>query len=405
MILLTVVLALITPLLMLFLVKRAVIRPMAMAVPVVGPAAQQSVSNQRLLASLPQSMQQPWIWQELDRRLLLGAVSNSEAAGAIDCLIADLNKRAQPEPLTWSDQFVTHAITRGFISAPQYSRLAQAFNGTPKLRMAAKVREGKRLAFTIEYGSPWLLPGMVLLKSLQQVKLSDGAEIQTAALTDPNNGRGIPNPDYLSAIAAQNISGNLKLDLSPGKYTANFILDAGEWVQNGAPGIGNEPGQPVHWPAPVRTRWTEQIAVPFEVLPADQSPVALVTDSTLDPQTNGKIMVTNLRAIHFGTGSQIIVQLSLDATSLPYCFDVAVRISGEEHRVATVFAPGGKVIWNGQCNLTSLSPDVKSIDLVLRPDPDKAGDAIGMDRIWGGTIDLWNQPLQRYDLQNQQPSQ
>src|ERR1700691_2515906 len=58
MILLTVVLALIAPLLMLFLLRRTMIRPMPM--PMVGPAAQQSASNQGLLASLPQNIQQSW---------------------------------------------------------------------------------------------------------------------------------------------------------------------------------------------------------------------------------------------------------------------------------------------------------------------------------------------------------
>lgn len=393
------ILVLLVPLLLFGFLKRATVRP----VPVFGPAALPAASNQALLASLPQNIQQPWTWQELDRRLVGGTLSNSETASAIDCLIADLGKLNQPMPLNWSQPFVMHAINSGVIGEAQYTRLAQAFHGTPKLRIATKVRQGKVLAFTIDYGGPWTLPGVMLLKSLQPVKLPDGTEFETAALLDPNNGRGVPNPDYLSSSGGRGISGNLRIDLSPGNYVANFVLDAGEWVQGSSPNVDNEPGQPVHWPSPIRSRWTVQMQAPIEVVPADQSPVELVTDSAVDPQTNGNITVKTLRAIHFGAGQRIMVALSLDAKDLDYCFDAAAEIDGVEHPLGVIFATrGGVAMWNGQCNLTGLPADVKAVDLILRPDPAKAENAIGMGRIWGGTVELLNQPLRRYDVQEQQ---
>jgi hypothetical protein len=392
---------LLVPLLLFTVVKRATIRPM----PAFGPAALPTMSNQALLASLPQNVQQPWTWQELDRRLISGTLSNSETASAIDCLIADLSKQNQPGPLNWSQSFVEHAISNGGIGETQYTRLAQAFHGTAKLRIATKVRQGKVLAFTIDYGSPWTLPGVMLLKSLEPVKLADGTEFETTALNDPNNGRGIPNPDYLSSSGARGISGNLKIDLSPGEYVANFVLDAGEWVQGSAPNVDNEPGQPVHWPSPIRSRWTVQMQAPFEVVPADQSPVELVTDPVFDPQANGIIKVRSLRVIHFGTGQRIMAALSLDAKDLNYCFDATVALNGVNYPLGTIFASrGGVATWNGQCNLTGLAADVTSADLILRPDSNKAENAIGMGRIWGATVELLNQPLQRYDVRVQPPT-
>jgi len=394
-------LAMLLPLIAIGLLKRGAIRPM----PVFGPAVLPTKSNQALLASLPQNVQQPWTWQELDRRLVGGKLSNSEIATAIDCLIVDLSKQNQPPPLNWSQSFVEHAINSGAIGETQYTRLAQAFHGTPKLRIATKVRQGKVLAFTIDYGSPWTLPGVTLLKSLQPVKLADGTEFETTALLDPNNGRGIPNPDYLSSSGARGISGNLRIDLSPGQYVANFVLDAGEWVQGGSSSVDNEPGQPVHWPSPIRSQWTLQIQAPFEVVPADQSPVELVTDPVFDPQVNGNIKVRSLRVIHFGAGQRMMVALSLDAKDLDYCFDVAVQVNGVEYPLGIIFATrGGVAMWNGQCNLTGLAAEVTTADLILRPDSTRAENAIGMGRIWGATVELLNQPLQRYDVRVQPPT-
>jgi hypothetical protein len=140
----------------------------------VGPAGLMpggGATNQALLTSLVKTEQQPWDWQELDRRLNSGTLSNTETATAIDCLIADLKTRTQNQPLQWSEQFVKDAIFRGAISNAQYLRLAQAFHRTADVKMPAKVRQGKTWQFSAEYGGPWNLPGVVLLTALRPVKL------------------------------------------------------------------------------------------------------------------------------------------------------------------------------------------------------------------------------------------
>ncbi len=341
-----------------------------MVVPVkfVGPAGLipgGGATNQALLTSLTKTVQQPWDWQELDRRLAGGTLSNAEAATAIDCLIADLGTRSSYQPLQWSEQFVRDAIPRGAISNAQYLRLAQAFHRTAEVKMATKVRQGKAWQFSVEYGGPWELPGVVLLKALRPVKLDDGTEIRAVSFTDPNLGRGTPNSDYLSSSDGQAISGTLQANLPPGKYVANFVLDAGEYAQpNSSRNVDGVLGQAAHWPAAMRASWTEQVAVPFDVVPADQSPVNLITDSNLDPQKTGAIVVKTLRAIHYGSGQRIIVELTVDGTAVPCCFDVRARVAGKESSLGSVFASGGISSVNNGVNLKSLPADVRAIDLI-----------------------------------------
>ena len=81
----------------------------------VGPGGFRSrpVSNAALIARLPRTANQPWDWQELDRRRAGQQLSNEEASQAVDHLIASLAARPpstsksyfprSPEPALFRD--------------------------------------------------------------------------------------------------------------------------------------------------------------------------------------------------------------------------------------------------------------------------------------------------------------
>jgi hypothetical protein len=86
------------------------------------------------------------------------------------------------------------------------------------------------------------------------------------------------------------------------------------------------------------------------------------------------------------------------------CFDVVARVMGQEYPLWNVSAGGATEQVSGGFNLTSLPSDVRSVDFIFRPNTTRAEGGVGMDRIWGGTVELLNQPLQRYDMQVQSPT-
>jgi len=370
-------------------------------------------SNASMLSSLATSVNQPSDWRELDNRLAAGKLSNAEVAQAVNLLIADLSKANNPYhgPLTWSEGFVSRADSAGALSDEQYLRLARAFYGPGKVDIASHVRQGSQVPFTLHYGGSWHLPNVQLVKALRQVKSSDGSVIAARADDDARRQRKgqetPPNADYLSAESPWDINGALATqDLQPGEHQLTFTIDAGALLPQTAPrAVQTKPGQAKNWPTG-RAKWSEDISVPLTVMPVGKSPVSLVTDPALDPSVTGAIKVKAIRVIRSGAGQRATADIAIDGSAVPCSFDVFLRVVGVEYPIGYhVARRNGSMSTDHSHDFPSLPADVKAADLIFRPNPAHAEGVAGIDRVWGGTVELPNQRLQRYDLEAPAASQ
>jgi hypothetical protein len=195
------------------------------------------------------------------------------------------------------------------------------------------------------------------------------------------------------------ISGNLLLNLPPGKHSLVFTIDAALLSAGTAPlAVNSLPGQASGWPKG-RATWTQVVSVPINVVPADRSPISLATDPALDPNHTHALKLSSVRVIREGSGKRVTVDLSIDGSIVPCSFDVALRINGQQNQIGWVLASPGNISTSGMfCHLDALDPSVQSADVLLRPNPTHAEGVAGIDRIWGGPVDLLNVPLQRFDL-------
>ena len=366
-------------------------------------------SNADLIARLPRTGIQPWDWQELERRFNAGRLSNEEAAKAVDQLIAALAARPPAQgnqPLTWSSPFVERLDTAGVISAEQYARLAQAFYGNqPSVRAAPRVSQGQWLQFSLDYLGHWELPGTDSVKALRAVKGPGGRELLVMSGSDGGDGRGPtkPNLDLLSYGGPFDIDGRVKLDLPPGEHTLTFVVDAAVLPAGSKPRVVmDRPGQARRWPN-ARAKWTVEVPVKVTVIPEDQSPIEVVKDPALDPGPG--IRVTSARVTRLGTGSRLTVELDSGKPKVGVSFDVVLKVAGEEYAAGSyrVAANNSGSMETG-ADLPALPPDVKSADVILRPNPKHAESLVGADKIWGGEVVLKDVPLTRYDLQSSDDS-
>jgi hypothetical protein len=333
-------------------------------------------------------------------------LSNAEVKQAIDLLIADLSKPNNPYhgPLTWSEGFVSHADSTGAMSDEQYLRLARAFYAPAKVDLATHVRQGSQVPFRLHYGGSWQLPNVQLVKALRQVKLADGTVIIARADDDARlhrKGDTPPNPDYLSAENPWDIDGALATQtLQPGDYQVTFTIDVGALLPQTAPRVvQNKPGQATNWPTG-RAKWSEDITVPLTIMPAGASPIGLVTDPSLDPQSTRAIKVKAIRVIRSGGGQRLTAEIEINGVPVPCSFDVFLRIGGMEYPLGYhVARPNGSMSTDHSHDFASLAADVKTADLIFRPNPAHAEGVAGIDRVWGGTVELSNLRLQRYDLE------
>ena len=120
------------------------------------------MTTHRLISKrLPTQVDEPWIWQELKRRLTAGDLTNEEVDDAIRELTAHM-QRTKPagwnETRSWQQNFLKLAIQKGMISEPVFLALCDAFFGpTPTVQMTTPAlnEDDTRFDIRLEYGTPW----------------------------------------------------------------------------------------------------------------------------------------------------------------------------------------------------------------------------------------------------------
>ena len=365
-------------------------------------------SNAALIANLPRTWDQPWDWQELERRYNSGSLTNAEASKAVDQLIAALNARggsgAAQGPLAWAQRFVEKALSSGAVSSEQHLRLAQAYYGaTPVVEHSTRVAAGETLAFRVKYGGPWNLPGAEFVKALRTVKLPDGREAAVVSERERHaRTNQPPNPDLLSATGVWDVEGRVKVDLPPGEHTLTFSVDAATLPQGSMPRVvEDKPGQVRHWPSGP-ARWAVDVPVKVTVVQKGGAVVERVTDAPLDPRAG--IKVKSARVVRQGAGQRLVVELDVGRPKTPLSFDVVLRVAGKEHPAGMHVVSGTRTTYAEHAvDFPALPAEVTAVDVVLRPNAAHAQALAGIDRIWGGEIELKDVPVRRYDLEATEP--
>jgi hypothetical protein len=124
--------------------------------------ALQVLSTKRLIENrLSAQMDEPWIWQELERRLAAGDLSKSEVNEAIQNLAAYMRQKKPAgwnAPLSWQRDFIAPARQAGMISDQAFLTLCEAFYGTsPTVKLATSTIDTLTRDFQlqIDFGNPW----------------------------------------------------------------------------------------------------------------------------------------------------------------------------------------------------------------------------------------------------------
>ncbi len=150
------------------------------------------LSTERLIKErLPSRVNEPWVWDELERRMNSGALSSQEASDAVRELISYMTS-ASPngwkQPLPWQGKFLRRATQGKLISDELQFELCDAYYGTePKLTPLKMIGGGTNNDFQIEieHGTIWdgnqYGLGVALLWNVKEVLL-DGNRLQMTQL-------------------------------------------------------------------------------------------------------------------------------------------------------------------------------------------------------------------------------
>ncbi|MGD0899680.1 MAG: serine/threonine-protein kinase, partial [Thermoguttaceae bacterium] len=235
-----------------------------------GPSDLRMKSTRQLLQKyLPEQVEQPWAWNELQARLKAGSLSQDDVDDAVKVLIAHMTAtrpQGWDQPLNWPNQFLGAATKGGMISPPVLLDLCDALCGPKPVIRLPRWREGKDgLPITIVYGSAWNTHnqdclGVELLWQVERVSL-DGKPIEVR----DNHTFG------------ENWSGTCPGTLKAGDHQVVADVQCAYVDEDKLIGLNGGDLPADRWPE-ARKRWKQSVSATLKVYTAGEPLVSLVTD-------------------------------------------------------------------------------------------------------------------------------
>ncbi len=362
-----------------------------------GPGGLGVLSNQEVIQKrlLPQ-IDQPWVWQELERRLAAGKLSQKEVDDAVSVLVGHM-KATQPKgwnrSLSWQDGFLRSATSAGLISEPVLIDLCDAFYG-PKAQIQPlpRLREGSgSFHLRLEYGSDWgnsLGVGVDHMWEVVAVRL-DGKGLDIRQI-NKSSGRW---------------SGHYEGSLPAGEHELTIEIECAYIDASQLLGLNTNELPAKHWPK-ARKRWTQIAMAQFTVHTKDEPLLKLVTDYGRAPGPTRGIQINRL-VVQTDRNGKKGISLNVDFNAnlmVPIGFDVALKLDDRTVQLGHVYAliEPGRSITSGkqlQAHVDSLAPSVREADIILTPNPKHIEEHPEVEEIWGEEVVIPRVSIDRFDLE------
>lgn len=398
------------------------VRPGAATVATSGPGLVQGMTNVELVAAIPgPEGQQPWLWEELTRRIEVGGVSRTDAVGAADALMAQLAAPSTVEGdldseigadhaakamRSWSDKAVAALCDTNLLDDAKRIELANAWVGPPEIDVPPRSRSvwlHLNPAASRSLGGPFRaiervlqvrVDGTALEESADQARRGRLSSVLTRPLSNLGVGEHTIEIDVEQLIVQHDMA-------SPGGTTSRLTPELFENLERIPDAPGVEPRRLAHGV----TTLVKKVAVVGADEPMRSS---FVDDSRrAEVQQTFKVEQAVVRARQ-GAGVRVTIKLDpgKPPDGVPILVTPVLVVGERKERGTTIGIRGhkGGYRMNGSPTLTfelpELDPSVTSVDLVLEPElMDEFRGKAGWERVWGEPIRIEQIRLERRDLE------
>ncbi|TWT75906.1 hypothetical protein Pla123a_26900 [Posidoniimonas polymericola] len=361
-----------------------------------GPGGIGMLSNTQLIRNeLPKRWDEPWVWQELERRQQAGKLTAAESNDAIQTLalaMAAAHPNGYGSPLHWARQFLEAVVQEGQLSDKSLLALADAFYGAePKLEPLARRRAGDgSLPVAVKFGSVWAenSAGVPLLVwRVKQVSVD-----------------GKPAKYREDWRRRDGWNGSLTEPLAAGEHELRIDVEAAYAPYDKMVGLNPEEVDPARAPQPLR-RWQTSVTEKLTVYAEDEALVKLITDPRQLSGGHG-VQVQRLVMQQTKDGGKLVLLIDTrGGSALNLGFSAAVHIDGQayplEGAVMRLHLDGSEMTGGNQLEapIPVLITDARQADVVLTPNPAIVEQHPEVDAIWGKPITFTAVPLERLDLE------
>jgi hypothetical protein len=214
------------------------------------------LSTRRLIETrLPARMMEPWVWDELERRLAAGNLSQDDVDSALEKLVQHLRANSPQgwnQPLSWQLKFIAAAKQAKSISPETFFALCDAFYGPQPVVKPVPPFDVADTSFLLNanFGSPWSNSTGLDVELLWQV---------TAITLDGN-----PLPSRSQIHFSRDWNATVTANLPAGDYQALLTVECAYVDRTKLGGLNVDQLPVAQWPTPLK-RWTLQVPVPIRV--------------------------------------------------------------------------------------------------------------------------------------------
>ncbi len=360
------------------------------------PSNLRAMSTQQLLTQqLPGRMDEPWVWNELERRATAGTLTQPEAEDAITQFTQHMTASKPSgwdQPLHWQDDFLKSATAAGLVSDRVLLDFCDAYYGTtPTLQPMHRLRVGQdRTDVNVRFGSTWDGHHGLDVRLVWDVKqvLIDGKPVEAK---DANR-------------YSDRWSGSINVnDLAAGDHQIEVELDCVLAPSASLLGVTATSIPVANVPNPWR-RWTTSAKQTFTVYAQQATLVNLVDDPARNPTSGGAVAIARLVVEPRATSrKRLTLAIKAEGVAIPCSFDATIE-AGEQR-----WTMGGwtyaDLAGHRRSSGTQLSVTLNELDstittarVTFTPNPKHIERWPDVTEIWGKPIVFEGVPIDRLDL-------
>lgn len=363
----------------------------------VSPGNLQSQTNSSVLTYVQNQPDQPWGWDELANRIRSGSLSVAESEQALFGLIRYM-KSQKPggwnSPMPWQDDFLKQGYLSGHFSDTAVIDFADAYyTTTPKLGPLKRIKYNYRNChIRIEYGSSWSLAHQAGMP-VDMLWAVEKIEIDGESVAFKEQSVGHSNRQVFIDLPP----------LDPGDHELKATLVAAYVEVSPTNTLPMQQPDPANWPTPIK-KWSLTLSDTLHVLEANEQPVTLSTDPSLDPGPDGvtaKHVVVRRDHKRLTISTELTVNQSYQGV---LSCDFVIKLDGQSYDMGSLCyfrSPSINVLSGSavEIPIDALSADVRTADIILTPNPSHLYPHQEVDKAWGKPIEINDIPIFRYDLQ------
>ena len=351
-----------------------------------GPMGLAAQTNTQLIdGSLKNQIDEPWVWQELEKRLAKQELSKKEVTTALGMLHSHMvttKPDGYDSPLHWSGQFVSAVSNSELSGLKELEDIYLAFFPKPDFNLDRQRESASNVQFDIRFGSTWAdnqdFP-FELICDLKEVHLN-------------NEIRQTHNNYRFDDSRSDNVAG----PFSVGKHVLEVKIEYALVDSDDLVGISARSLSRDNWPKPIRT-WTEVVKKEFQIYADDDPVVKLRTAGTMP------VILVKRLVVQQENGRQTMKLVLEDFNaSIPFSYEVFAKADGFEKRLGSMmrYTTANSSISSGGFQTTlrkNLPPEITSVDLLFKPYPRGLDSVPAAKEMWGIEFTIPDVPVDRFE--------